>query len=102
MMTPKDSWEGLCAFDAGFAKLYACGRVPKELKGATTFMFVSRTSIIVTALCALVGISALVGIHILALMGGSEYTKFALVMVFFVSFLVGSYWWIVFGGGRFL
>jgi hypothetical protein len=63
-------------------------------------MFVGRTSRIVTALCALIGVVAFISIGILTLTGGSEYTKFALAMVFFVSFLVGSYWWIVFGPGR--
>jgi hypothetical protein len=65
-------------------------------------MFAGRTSLIVTALCALTGVVALVSIGVLALTGGSEYIEFALVMVFFVSFLVGSYWWIIFGPGRYL
>ena len=65
-------------------------------------MFAGRTSLIVTALCALIGVVALVSIGVLALAGGSEYIEFALVMVFFVSFLVGSYWWIIFGPGRYL
>ena len=65
-------------------------------------MFAGRTSLIVTALCALIGVVALVSIGVLALRGGSEYIEFALVMVFFVSFLVGSYWWIIFGPGRYL
>jgi hypothetical protein len=65
-------------------------------------MFTGRTSRIVTALCALVGIVAVVSIGILTLASGSEYVEFALAMVFFVSFLVGAYWWIVFGPGRFL
>ena len=65
-------------------------------------MFAGRTSQIVTALCALIGMVALVSIGVLALAGGSEYIEFALVMVFFVSFLVGSYWWIIFGPGRYL
>ena len=65
-------------------------------------MFAGRTSLIVTALCALIGMVALVSIGVLALAGGSEYIEFALVMVFFVSFLVGSYWWIIFGPGRYL
>jgi hypothetical protein len=65
-------------------------------------MFAGRTSLIVTALCALTGVVALVSIGVLALTGGSEYIEFALVLVFFVSFLVGSYWWIIFGPGRYL
>jgi hypothetical protein len=65
-------------------------------------MFLDRTSQIVTALCALIGMVALVTIGVLTLTGGSEYAEFALVMVFFVSFLVGSYWWIIFGPGRYL
>jgi hypothetical protein len=67
-----------------------------------TLMFAGRTSRIVTALCALIGLLAFVSTGALALRGGSEYTEFALVMVFFGSFLVGSYWWIVFGPGRYL
>ncbi len=65
-------------------------------------MFAGRTSIIVTAICTLIGVVAFVSIGVLTLTGGSEYTKFALVMVFFVSFLIGSYWWLVFGPGRYL
>jgi hypothetical protein len=65
-------------------------------------MFAGRTSLIVTALCALTGVVAFVSIGVLALTGGSEYIELALVMVFFVSFLVGSYWWIIFGPGRYL
>ena len=65
-------------------------------------MFAGRTSLIVTALCALIGMVALLSIGVLALTGGSEYIQFALVMVFFVSFLVGSYWWMIFGPGRYL
>ncbi len=65
-------------------------------------MFAGRTSLIVTALCALIGVVAFVSIGVLALTGGLEYIEFALVLVFFVSFLVGSYWWIIFGPGRYL
>jgi len=59
-------------------------------------MFPDKISRIVTALCALIGVVALVTIGVLPLAGGSGSTEFALVMVFFVSFLVGSYWRIVF------
>ena len=65
-------------------------------------MFAGRTSLIVTALCALIGMVAFVSIGVLTLTGGSEYIEFALAMVFFVSFLVGAYWWIVLGPGRYL
>jgi hypothetical protein len=65
-------------------------------------MFAGRISRIVTALCALIGASAFVGILVLALTDGSEYTEFALAMVFIVSFLVGAYWFIVSGPGRYL
>jgi hypothetical protein len=61
-----------------------------------------RTPQIVTALCAVIDTVALVTIGVLTLTDGSEYTEFALVMVFFVPFLVGCYWWIVFGPGRYL
>jgi hypothetical protein len=63
-------------------------------------MFVSRTAKIVTAVCAVVGAAAFVGILFLSITGGSEYFEFALVMVFFAMFLIGSYWWIVLGPGR--
>ncbi|MDQ3913505.1 MAG: hypothetical protein M3305_17375 [Actinomycetota bacterium] len=63
-------------------------------------MFAGRTAKIVTAACAVVGLMALAGIATLTLAGGSEYTEFTLAMVFFVAFLVGAYWWIVFGPGR--
>jgi hypothetical protein len=63
-------------------------------------MFAGRASRIVTALCALIGAMAFVGIIVLSLTDGSEYTEFALAMVFFVSFLIGAYWFIVFGPGR--
>ena len=59
-------------------------------------MFPDRISRIVTALCTLIGILALVTIGVLTFTGGSEFTEFALLMGFLVSFLVGSYWWIVF------
>ena len=63
-------------------------------------MFVGTTARIVTAVCAVVGAAAFVGISLLTITGGSEYVEFALAMVLFVAFLVGSYWWIVFGPGR--
>ena len=65
-------------------------------------MFAGRTSLIVTSLCALIGVVAFVSMGVLSLTGGSEYTEFALVMVLIVSFVVGSYWWIVSGPGRYL
>jgi len=54
----------------------------------------------VTIACAVVGGGALLGTFVLTLMEGSEFVEFALAMVFFVAFLVGSYWWIVFGPGQ--
>jgi hypothetical protein len=65
-------------------------------------MFAGMTSLVVTALCALIGMVAFVSMGVLTLTGGSEYTEFALVMVLIVSFAVGSYWWIVSGPGRYL
>jgi heme/copper-type cytochrome/quinol oxidase subunit 4 len=65
-------------------------------------MFAGMTSLVVTALCALIGMVAFVSMGVLTLTGGSEYTEFALVMVLIVSFVVGSYWWIVSGPGRYL
>ena len=63
-------------------------------------LFTSRIAVIVTIACAVVGGGALLGTAILTLAGGSEFVEFALAMVFFVAFLVGSYWWIVFGPGQ--
>jgi hypothetical protein len=63
-------------------------------------MFADRTTKVVTAACAVVGLIALAGVAILTIIGGSEYIEFALAMVFFVAFLVGAYWWVVFGPGR--
>ncbi len=63
-------------------------------------MFANRTSKIVTAICATVGVVAFLGVLFLSLAGGSEYSEFVLTLVFFAMFLVGSYWWIVFGPGR--
>jgi hypothetical protein len=42
-------------------------------------MFPDKISKIVTALCALIGILALVAIGVLTFTGGSEFTEFALV-----------------------
>ena len=63
-------------------------------------MFTSLTSKVVTAFCALIGAIAFVGIFILAVTGGSPYVQFGLALVFFAMFIVGSYWWMVFGPGR--
>jgi hypothetical protein len=62
-------------------------------------MFPSRVSLIVTVLCALIGVAALGGNFVLAFTGGSEYTQFALALIFCAAFLIGSYWWVVFGPG---
>jgi hypothetical protein len=37
---------------------------------------------------------------LLSLTGGSSYLQFGLAFIFFAMFLVGSYWWMVFGPGR--
>ena len=63
-------------------------------------MFANRTSKIVTAICALVGVAAFLGTFVLSIVGGSEYSEFVLALIFFATFLIGSYWWIVFGPGR--
>jgi len=63
-------------------------------------MLASRTSKIVTAVCAVVGAVAFLGILFLTISGGSEYLEFVLALVFFAMFLIGSYWWIVFGPGQ--
>jgi hypothetical protein len=63
-------------------------------------MFNSLTSKVVTAVCAVIGAIALFGIFFLAVTGGSPYVQFGLALVFFAMFIVGSYWWMVFGPGR--
>ena len=65
-------------------------------------MFASLTSKVVTAVCAVVGAIALLGTFFVTLMGGSPYLEFGLALIFFAMFLVGSYWWMVFGPGRIL
>ncbi len=63
-------------------------------------MFAGRTAKVVTAACTMLGAVAFVGIFFLTIVGGSEYVEFALALIFYLTFLVGSYWWIVFGPGR--
>jgi hypothetical protein len=63
-------------------------------------MFNSLTSKVVTAVCAVIGAIALFGIFFLAVTGESPYLQFGLALLFFVMFIVGSYWWMVFGPGR--
>ena len=55
---------------------------------------------VVTAVCAVIGAIAFVGIFFLAVTGGSPYVQFGLALLFFAMFIVGSYWWMVFGPGR--
>jgi hypothetical protein len=63
-------------------------------------MFGSLTSKVVTAICAVVGAIALLGTFYVTVTGGSPYLQFALALIFFAMFIVGSYWWMVFGPGR--
>ena len=77
-----------------------CGGQWRSLEEGTSVLFTSRIATIVTIACAVVGGGALLGSFALTLVEGSEYVEFALAMVFFAAFLVGSYWWIVFGPGR--
>src|ERR671913_2359670 len=64
-----------------------------------TLMFASLTSKVVTAVCAVIGAIAFLCIFLLAVTGGSPYVQFGLALVFFAMFIVGSYWWMVFGPG---
>ena len=66
----------------------------------SALIFSSLTSRVVTAVCALVGAIALLGTFYLTVTGGSPYLQFALALLFFAMFIVGSYWWTVFGSGR--
>jgi hypothetical protein len=70
-----------------------------QTKGSA-LMFDSLTSKVVTAGCAVVGAIALLGTFFLTVTRGSSYLQFALALIFFAMFIVGSYWWMVFGPGR--
>jgi len=65
-------------------------------------MFDSLTAKVVTAACAFVGAIALLATFFVTVTGGSPYLQFGLALIFFAMFLVGSYWWMVFGPGRVL
>jgi hypothetical protein len=65
-------------------------------------LFASPTAKVVTTICALVGTVALLGTFFVTLTGGSPFVEFGLALVFFAMFLVGSYWWMIFGPGRVL
>src|ERR671920_1688563 len=65
-----------------------------------TLMFASLTAKVVTAVCAVVGAIALLATFFMTLTGGLPYVESGLAVVFFAAFLVGSYWWRVFGPGR--
>jgi hypothetical protein len=61
-----------------------------------------RSNKIIFTVLGLVVIATMSGIAFLTVTGGSEYIKFALAMIMFVTILGGSYWWVVFGLGRWL
>ena len=61
-----------------------------------------RSNKIIFAVLALVVIATMSGIAFLGITGGSEYIRFALAMIMFVTLLGGSYWWVVFGQGRWM
>jgi high-affinity Fe2+/Pb2+ permease len=63
-------------------------------------MFASQTAKVVTAVCAIVGAIALLGTFFMTLTGRLPYVESGLALIFFAMFLVGSYWWTVFGPGR--
>jgi high-affinity Fe2+/Pb2+ permease len=65
-------------------------------------LFASLTAKVVTAVCAVLGAIALLGTFYLTVTGGSPYLQFALALLFFAIFIVGSYWWMIFGPGRIL
>ena len=76
--------------------------LPEGTKGALYMLFASLTAKVVTTICALVGAVALLGTFFVTLTGGSPFVEFGLALVFFAMFLVGSYWWMIFGPGRVL
>jgi membrane glycosyltransferase len=55
--------------------------------------------IIIMALAAL-GVVALIAMAIITLTEGSEYLEFAIVIVFFVAVLLGSYWFLLAPAGQ--
>jgi hypothetical protein len=69
-----------------------------QTKGSA-LMFDSLTSKVVTAVCAVVDAIALLGTFFLTMTGGLPYLQFALALIFFAMFIMGSYWWMVFRPG---
>ena len=65
-------------------------------------LFASVTAKVVTITCVIVGTIALLGTFFVSVTGGSPFVEFALAVVFFAMFLLGSYWWMIFGPGRIL
>lgn len=61
-----------------------------------------RSNKIIFTVLAVVVFVTMAGIAFLGVTGGSEYIKFALAMIMFVTLLGGSYWWVVFGLGRWM
>jgi hypothetical protein len=55
--------------------------------------------IIILALAAL-GVVALIAMAVITLTEGSELLEFAIVMVFFIAVLVGSYWFMLAPAGQ--
>jgi uncharacterized RDD family membrane protein YckC len=73
--------------------------ITHQTKGGV-LVFASVTAKVVTAVCAVVGAIALLGTFFVTVTGGSPYLEFGLALIFFATFLVGSYWWMIFGPGR--
>ena len=55
--------------------------------------------ILIIALAAL-GVVALIAMAVITLTEGSEYLEFAIVMVFFVAVLLGSFWFLLAPAGQ--
>ena len=55
--------------------------------------------ILIMALAAL-GVVALIAMAVITLTEGSEHLEFAIVMVFFIAVLLGSYWFLLAPAGQ--
>jgi hypothetical protein len=93
-------WDTLPVPLEGFVVLSLYDHLVTHQTKGDALMFTSLTSKVVTAVCAVIGAIAFLGIFFLAVTGGSPYVQFGLALLFFAMFIVGSYWWMVFGPGR--
>jgi len=71
-------------------------RPPLRREGA----FMSRGDRIIIMALAALGVVALIAMAVITLTEGSELLEFAIVMVFFIAVLLGSFWFMIAPAGR--